>query len=303
MPVLQFAKGTTADHYQASVVQIEDGRPIHGIDRARLPEHTLFIKGTDAIVAAVLDGKRHPPMFYPKDGVTMLPGGTDWSCSPLFPYAGTLIRLDDRMFTEAALGEVEHCAIDFRVADVSSQSTSKMARALRDMARDDMLDKFPFLVESLTLALTSETIKLLSPKAAARMERKKNGLDPARKRRVIDFAEANLDKLISLSDMAAVANLSPYHFSRSFKLSTGMPPAKFMLMRRTERAKRLLREGRAGLAEIALACGFASQSHFSTAFKQVVGMTPGQFRRSTWALAVTCLAQLTEPIAALAMKL
>ncbi len=296
MPVLKFADGTTADHYETSAVTIDDGRPIRGIEHARLSKHTLFIKGTDAVVTAVMDGKRQPPALYPRDGVTMMPSGLEWSCSPLYPYAGTLIRLDDRLFSEAALGEIEHCAIDFRVADVTTPCTTQIATALRDLAQAKALHLYPFLAESLALALATETIKRLSSRAADLMERTKNGLSRERKQRVIDFAEANIDKLISLSDMAAVANLSPFHFSRSFKLSTGMTPAKFMLSRRIERAKRLLKDGMS-IAEVAFACAFSNQAHFTTAFKQVVGVTPGQFKSGTWAFFAASFAQFSEPIA------
>lgn len=294
MPVLIFTEGTTADHYQASSVTIDDGRPILGIELARLSQHTLFIKGTDAVVTAVLDGKRQPQTLYPRDGVTMLPAGLEWSCSPMYPYAGTLIRLDNRLFSEVTLGEVEHCEIDFRVADVTDRSTSLIAGALRDMAKTDTLQAYPILAESLAMALTTETIKKLSPRASDRMGRKKNGLTKARKQRVIDFADANIDRLITLSDLANVANLSKYHFCRSFKLSTGMTPARFMLTKRIDRAKRLLKDG-VSIAEVSLLCAFSSQAHFTSAFKQVVGMTPGQFKHGIMSVGIALL-HLTEPI-------
>jgi len=228
----------------------------------------------------------------------MVPADLEWACMPLHPYQGSLIRLPERLFSEAALGEVEHCAIDFRFTDVTDQRTSQMAKALRDMAKADTLHLYPVLVESMALALATETIKKLSPRAADRMERKKNGLSRERKRRVIDFAEANVGRLISLSDMAAVANLSPFHFSRSFKMSTGMSPAKFMLSRRIGRAKRLLQDGMS-IAEVAIECAFSSQAHFTKAFKQVMGVTPGQFKSGAWALGFAMI-QFTEPIANIA---
>jgi AraC-like DNA-binding protein len=58
-----------------------------------------------------------------------------------------------------------------------------------------------------------------------------------------------------------------------------MPPHRWLIERRIDRAKALLRKGEASLAEIALACGFADQSHFTAMFRKMVGATPGCFQR------------------------
>jgi AraC family transcriptional regulator len=80
--------------------------------------------------------------------------------------------------------------------------------------------------------------------------------------------------------MAAAAHLSPYHFARRFKAATGLPPHQYVIVRRVERAKQLLRQdGDISLAEVAACAGFSDQSQFSHHFKRVVGITPGQFRR------------------------
>jgi AraC family transcriptional regulator len=79
--------------------------------------------------------------------------------------------------------------------------------------------------------------------------------------------------------MAAVARLSPYHFARQFKTATGLPPHQYVIARRVERAKQLLRgDDDFSLAQIAVHAGFSDQSAFSNHFKRVVGVTPRQFR-------------------------
>jgi AraC family transcriptional regulator len=90
---------------------------------------------------------------------------------------------------------------------------------------------------------------------------------------------AHLGDDIGLDDLAAIADLSAKHFARAFRQSTGMPPHRWLIERRIDHAKSLLGEDNLNLAEIALACGFADQSHFTAAFRKSVNTTPAIFRR------------------------
>jgi AraC family transcriptional regulator len=100
-----------------------------------------------------------------------------------------------------------------------------------------------------------------------------------RLRAVLEYIHDHLDAELSLERLAAVAHVSPYHFARLFKHSTGLPPHQYVIGRRVERAKELLREpDRPPLAEVATEVGFADQSHFTRHFKRLVGVTPRRFR-------------------------
>jgi AraC-like DNA-binding protein len=80
----------------------------------------------------------------------------------------------------------------------------------------------------------------------------------------------------SLEELSAAVGLSPYHFLRTFKLQTGLPPHQYHLNVRLERGRRLLREG-CGIAEAAARTGFADQSHFTRGFRRFFGVTPGRY--------------------------
>lgn len=103
-------------------------------------------------------------------------------------------------------------------------------------------------------------------------------LDELRMRRVIEFMKAHLEDDIGLADLAAVANVSPFHFARIFRSTTGVPPHRYLASLRLEQAKSLLARGELPIAEIAAACCFSTQANFARAFKQAVGVTPGQYR-------------------------
>jgi len=84
---------------------------------------------------------------------------------------------------------------------------------------------------------------------------------------------------ISLSTLARLAGLSPFHFARLFRESTGLAPHQYVIQCRIERARNLLLAGEQTTAQIAVAVGFCDQSHLTTHFKRVFGLTPKKFRQ------------------------
>src|SRR5262249_30299479 len=132
--------------------------------------------------------------------------------------------------------------------------------------------------ESLANVLAVHLIRhVLAPRRLA--PGRDGALPRGRLRAVVEYIEEHLDAGPSLEQMAAVARLSVYHFSRQFKSATGLPPHQYVIMRRVERAKQLLQGGDFSLAQVAARAGFTDQSQFSQHFKRQVGVTPGQFRR------------------------
>jgi AraC family transcriptional regulator len=83
-----------------------------------------------------------------------------------------------------------------------------------------------------------------------------------------------------LNELAREAGLSTSHFVRSFRQSTGKTPYQFLLQRRVDRARDLMRDPHFSLTEVALASGFADQHHLATVFRRMTRMTPSKYRRS-----------------------
>lgn len=96
-------------------------------------------------------------------------------------------------------------------------------------------------------------------------------------RQVIEYIDEHLDQNLSLTELAAVLQMSTYHFARLFKQSTGIAPHRYHIQRRVERTKQLLSAGKLSISEVAQAVGFSSQSHLNYHFKRVVGVTPKAF--------------------------
>ncbi|MBZ9799212.1 helix-turn-helix domain-containing protein [Mesorhizobium sp. ES1-4] len=127
--------------------------------------------------------------------------------------------------------------------------------------------------DSLALAMSYKLF------GADRARRNRGGLAPSQLRRVIALLEQSLPNAVALKDLAELTGLSEAYFSRAFKASTGMPPQRWRVAAKVQRAQTLLVETGDSLAAIALACGFADQSHFSRAFQTIAGASPGAWRK------------------------
>jgi transcriptional regulator GlxA family with amidase domain len=108
----------------------------------------------------------------------------------------------------------------------------------------------------------------------------RGGLAQWQVRRAKQIMSAHLEGKIAIGEVAEACRLSQSHFTRAFKATTGRPPHRWLLEYRVERAKHLLTESDHRLADIALSCGFADQSHFVRVFSQIIGITPGAWRRA-----------------------
>ncbi|MGA8258902.1 MAG: AraC family transcriptional regulator [Arenicellales bacterium] len=108
---------------------------------------------------------------------------------------------------------------------------------------------------------------------------RRGGLAPWQEQRAKELLRASLDAPIPLARLAQACGLSSRHFARAFRQSTGVPPHRWLLKERVERAKKLLQDPDTALADIALSCGFSDQSHFTRVFSATLGTSPGAWRR------------------------
>ena len=95
----------------------------------------------------------------------------------------------------------------------------------------------------------------------------------------MEFIEQNLSSSMTLTELAAMADVSRFHFSRAFKAATGESPYQYVLRRRVERAKMLLADSQMPLDDVARSVGFHDTSHFQRAFKLRVGTSARRFRQ------------------------
>jgi AraC family transcriptional regulator len=133
--------------------------------------------------------------------------------------------------------------------------------------------------ESLGVVLAHELVRLGSGGTHVQSP-VRGGLAGWQQRAVASYIEEHVADQISLATLAQLARLSPYHFSRAFKQTFGMPPHRFHTHSRIERAKSLLANPAATVTSVGMAVGFGETSSFSAAFRKATGVTPTGFQRS-----------------------
>ena len=105
-------------------------------------------------------------------------------------------------------------------------------------------------------------------------------LPPYRLRRVTQYIREHLQGELRLLELSALVHMSPYHFARLFKRSTGLPPHRFLVRCRIDEARALLGARTESIAEISRSVGFRTSSHFTTTFRRITGTTPSGYRRA-----------------------
>ncbi|WP_109481661.1 AraC family transcriptional regulator [Paraburkholderia sp. C35] len=236
-------------------VGVHVGAPVRAVCRcngqraARIQAH-----GDADVVPAGLDGE----------------WSDDASCTVLrIWFAEDFVRTTfDQLGQRAANAQIRP---QFQLRDARFQHLAWAMRA--ELEADEASDAL--YAESLCTAMivrlagadvaTSNRRRTLSPRAAAR---------------VIDYIEAHLDARLTLTELAALVELSVPHFKVLFRETMGMPVHRHVVQRRVERARALLMQGQLSASQVALEVGFAHQSHMAHWMKRLLGVTPREISRN-----------------------
>ena len=135
-------------------------------------------------------------------------------------------------------------------------------------------------VDSLAAALAIHLLNRHSSVSPPR-EHATGGLSGRSLKRVLSYIEDNLGQNLSLPDIANMAGLSISHCKSAFRESVGHPVHRYVIQRRVERARDLLRQGEQSISQVALETGFAHQSHLAYHMRRVLGVTPGSILKSS----------------------
>lgn len=215
-------------------------------------------------ISIVSDRLRHRPLIAGEGWV--LPAGTSGICEYDEPHS--------YIYAEFAPELLEDVDIDASRAFEPLVGTLDplLVHLIRNAA--ERTDRPALYRETMDLALTSHLGAVLWQNRMPAKDRAGRRL-----RRAVDYIEAHLDCDFSLTTLAREATMSRYHFARAFKAAFGQPPHQYVIRRRMEQAKLLLRTTSLPVSEVAYRVGYGDVSRFSVHFKRHAGATPGAFRR------------------------
>jgi AraC family transcriptional regulator len=214
------------------------------------------------------------------DSVTLWPAGHELSCVSWTVEPGTqTLRVQMDMLSLERLMAEDDPLLGLRLTPRFAIAEPTLASIVRLMEADVVAGcpAGKIYGESLALALAAYLAAHYASESIDASPR--NGLAEPVLTRVLEHIGANLGRDLTITELAALAHMSPHHFSLRFKRSMGTTPHQWIVRARVREAGRLLRARRMPVAEVALALGFASQTHFTDVFRRATGVTPRHYQR------------------------
>ena len=196
----------------------------------------------------------------------LLPAGSEGFCEYDEKLEVVTIAFEETLLTEVGLERPDLIAPTTGSFDPLTLQLILGAEAF--------LSADPLYRETMSRALAAQLVQSIHPERPGIVE-----IEDRRLKKVITHIDDHLGTNLSLSDLAGIAAMSPYHFARAFKVATGASPLQYVINARISRAKVLLRTTRMPISQIAFRTGYADPSRFNQHFRSRVGVTPGRFRQ------------------------
>lgn len=258
-----------------SGISIEHHRQPPGECELCLPQHTFCILLNECDVERRVDGGPLHCSHAEKGEVILYPASVRhwirWQEEAEF----LLLFLDNPLIAQNGENIAGYDAIEImeREKEFRDPLVQQIGLALKAELDEGMISSSALYAESLGAALSAHLLRRYNLQEY--LTRNITG-NPSNVviQRVVEYIHDNLGQQLTLTELAFIANMSSYHFSRTFKQATGMAPHQYVLYTRIERAKGLLLQGKLSVAEVATRVGFFDQSHFTRYFKRIVGVTP-----------------------------
>ena len=207
----------------------------------------------------------------------------DLKCEPVAlldqPYHDLFFYIPRNAFDAIAddsdatrIGDLDHSSVAFDDATIAHLGWAVLPAVRNPGQANQLFLDHVFLALGTHVAQTYGGLRPPSRPVAG-------GLAPWQVRRAKEIFSAKLDNGVALKEVARECGLSLSYFSRAFRRSVGVPPHTWLLQHRIEVAKEKLRDRQLSVSQVALACGFADQSHLTRVFTRMVGLSPAAWRR------------------------
>ena len=212
--------------------------------------------------------------------ITVIPEGHDGRWDMDGPVETSHVYIPDRRLQAAAAQITGGGRVEL-VGRVGFEDPSA-ARILELLSREvpNQEPSARLFVDQAIDLLCIHLVRAHSSFAALALEAPRGGLADWQLRRVTQYMREHLAEEIGLDELAALVNLSRFHFCTAFRKATGQTPHNWLMILRIEEARRLLETPALAVTDVALAVGYQTPSSFAAAFRKLVGTTPSAYRRA-----------------------
>lgn len=247
------------------------------------PGHPTFIYhlGRPTSVTRKIEGDRREKALIEPRRICLTPSAatTQWEHCGHTQILEVYLRqsIYESALAEMYRGDAARAEIVPRFA-ILDPLLEQLAVAISEALVDGTLEDGLY-VDTLAQMIAVHLARLHSPRSSKCLGHSIHLAPEPKMRRLIEFVEENLDRDLRLETMAREVGISPLYLPHVFKASFGQAPHRYVLARRVERARELLRGTELPILEVALCCGFSSQSHLSNWFRRIVGISPSAYRK------------------------
>lgn len=277
-PFLDTCPTLSSAHLEWGGIALQNYKsPAHLIPRHQHPEHFLHVVLQGTVQYEVNTGGKSLRFTSRPGTIFLLPRGTVDEVNWTGPTQHMAVAIHPRLLTNALEETAHQTGVELTEHWnlVDRHISSLLLEMMADL--DDGSPAGTIYGESLANALA---VYLLKRYAVQRSTPAifKGGLPAYRLKRVLDYIADSLETNIRLSQLAAIAGMSPHYFSELFKQSTGHAPHNYVLLQRIERAKQQLQDPARSIIDVGLDAGFPNPSHFARMFRKLEGTSPSEFR-------------------------
>lgn len=227
-----------------------------------------------------MDGQEHDDSLRPGD-LILIPAGVPFRCVCDSTDEVVAFNIDPLFLEQLSL--VEDCSSSAQTELLSTfkQRDRQIEWIVQSIQKELQVAAWGsrLYLDSLTHLLAVHLLRSYASRPPKPL-RAEPGLSDLKLSQVLDYINAHLEQEIQLVDLAQVTSFNPGYFAGLFKQSMGVSPWQYIVQQRIERAKELLKRQEYSIAEIAVRCGFSSQSHLTYQFRRTTGVTPSAYRRS-----------------------
>ena len=255
-----------------------DRQPAYSIPEHSHPQHTLIVSMGNSLLAQWYIDGQFRDLQYNKGDVFIVPAGVPHRAYWKQPSEGLLLALEPESLVNAAIDSLsdrielipQFATTDLRLFQIAQW-------LLIELQQQQMGSSL--YIESLTTMLRVHLLRNYSA-VKPQIPDYKGGLAKHKLQMAIAFIDENLDRDLKLAEIATLVAMSPYHFARMFKQSTGFSPHQYLIKQRLSQAKELLRRSDMAIADIGYMVGYQNPSHFTSVFRKHTKVTPKAYRNS-----------------------